>query len=87
MKSYTPVFRFGHDLLVPTTIGRVPYKLFLIDTGSLVNFISPAAAREITKAHGDSDVIVEASAEESRKCTAPTKPSSNSATCVRKTRI
>jgi tetratricopeptide (TPR) repeat protein len=59
MKSYTPVFRFGHDLLVPTTIGRVPYKLFLIDTGSLVNFISPAAAREITKVHGDSDVIVE----------------------------
>jgi len=59
MKSFTPVFRFGHDLLVPTSIGKVPYKLFLIDTGSLVNFISPAAAREITKVHGDSGVIVE----------------------------
>jgi tetratricopeptide (TPR) repeat protein len=59
MKSYTSVFRFGHDLLVPTTIGKVPYKLFLIDTGALVNFISPAAAREITKVHGDSDTVVE----------------------------
>jgi hypothetical protein len=59
MQSYTHVFRFGHDLLVPTAIGNVPTKLFLMDTGSLVNFISPAAAREVTKIHGDSDVIVE----------------------------
>ncbi len=59
MKSYTPVFRFGHQLLVPTTIGDVPYKLFILDTGSLVNFISPAAAREVTKVHGDYDTIVE----------------------------
>jgi len=59
MRSYTAVLRFGHDLLVPTTIGKVPSKLFLLDTGSLVNFISPAAAREVTKVHGDSDVTVE----------------------------
>ncbi len=58
MQSYTHIFRFGHDLLVPTTIGNVPSKLFLLDTGSVVNFISPAAAREVTKVHGDSDVIV-----------------------------
>jgi len=59
MQSYTRVFRFGHDLLVPTSIGKVPAKLFLLDTGALVNFISPAAAREVTKVHGDSDMIVE----------------------------
>lgn len=59
MRTYTTVFRFGHDLLVPTTIGKVPYKLFLLDTGSLINFISPSAAREVTKVHGDSDVTVE----------------------------
>jgi len=59
MKSYTGVLRFGHQLLVPTTIGSVPYKLFILDTGSLVNFISPAAAREVTKVHGDYDTIVE----------------------------
>ena len=58
MKSYSTVFRFGHELLVPTIIGNVPYKLFLLDTGSLVNFISPAAAREVTKVHANSDVIV-----------------------------
>jgi len=59
MHSYTAVFRFGHNLLIPTTIGKVPYKLFLLDTGALVNFISPAAAREVTKVHADSDVVVE----------------------------
>ena len=58
MQSYARVFRFGHDLLIPTTIGNVPYKLFLMDTGALTNFISPAAAREVTKVHGDSDMIV-----------------------------
>jgi len=59
MKDYTPVFRFGHDLLVPTSIGKVPYKLFLIDTGAYMNAISPSAAREVTKIHGDSDTIIE----------------------------
>ena len=59
MQSYTRVFRFGHDLLVPTSIGKVPAKLFLLDTGSLVNFISPAAAREVTKVHNEGDVTVE----------------------------
>lgn len=59
MRSYTRMLRFGHDLLVPTAIGNVPSKLFLVDTGSLTNFISPAAAREVTKVHGDSDTTVE----------------------------
>jgi len=58
MQSYTRVYRFGHDLLIPTSIGKVPYKLFLMDTGAMFNFISPAAAREVTKVHGDSDTIV-----------------------------
>jgi tetratricopeptide (TPR) repeat protein len=59
MQSYTRVFRFGHDLLVPTTIGKVPRKLFILDTGSLTNTISPAAAREVTKVGLDSDTRVE----------------------------
>jgi predicted aspartyl protease len=58
MQSYTRVFRFGHDLLVPTSIGKVPSKLFLMDTGATMNVISPAAAREVTKVHGDPDMIV-----------------------------
>ena len=58
MKSYTPVFRFGHMLLVPTTIGQTSPKLFLLDSGAFNNQISPAAASEVTKVHGDSHTIV-----------------------------
>ena len=58
MQSYTHVYRFSHDLLVPTTIGEVPAKLFLMDTGAEFNSITPAAAREVTKVHGDSDTII-----------------------------
>jgi predicted aspartyl protease len=58
MKDYTRVFRFGHMLLVPTSIGNGPAKLFLLDTGAVSNHITPAAAREITKVHGDSDTTV-----------------------------
>ena len=59
MKTYSPVFRFGHELLVPTKIGGTIMKLFLLDTGAFNNAISPAAAREVTKVHGDSDTIIE----------------------------
>jgi tetratricopeptide (TPR) repeat protein len=59
MKDYTRVFRFGHNLLIPTSIGKVPQKLFLLDTGALMNAISPQAAREVTKVHGDDNMIVE----------------------------
>jgi tetratricopeptide (TPR) repeat protein len=53
MKSFSPVFRFGHELLVPTRLNESAPKLFLLDTGSLTNFISPDAAREVTKISRD----------------------------------
>jgi len=53
MQSYSKIFMIGHELLIPTRVGDSPYKLFLIDTGSMTNFISPQAAREVTKVHGD----------------------------------
>ncbi|HLX84771.1 MAG TPA: aspartyl protease family protein [Terriglobales bacterium] len=56
--SYTRVYRFGHMLLVPTGINQVPGKLFLIDTGAWNNMITPDAAREVTKVHGDSDTTI-----------------------------
>ena len=59
MRFYTRVLRFGHNLLVPTAIGDVPSKFFILDTGSLTNLISPAAAREVTKVYGDSYTTVE----------------------------
>jgi len=57
MKSYTPVYRFGHNLLVPTSIGNAPIKLFLLDTGSSSNLISSAAATEVTRLHGDPRIV------------------------------
>lgn len=58
MKSFTPVFRFGHQLLINTRLNDLPPKLFLIDTGAFSNTISPAAAREVTKVSSDSDLKV-----------------------------
>ena len=58
MKSYTQVYRFGHNLLVPTLIGDASVKLFVLDTGSASNLISPSAASEVTKVHGDPSMII-----------------------------
>jgi tetratricopeptide (TPR) repeat protein len=58
MKSYTQVYRFGHMLLVPTAIGKVPAKLFLLDTGAFTDHITPEAAREVTHVHGDSSTTI-----------------------------
>lgn len=58
MKSYAQVFRFGHNLLVPTLIGDASAKLFLLDTGAFNNIISSSVASEVTKVHGDSHTTV-----------------------------
>jgi len=57
-KDWTMVWRSGHDLLLPVSIGAATDKLFIIDTGSSLMSISPAAAREVTKVHGDFDTHV-----------------------------
>lgn len=58
MKSYTAVYRFSHMLLVPTWVNGKPPKLFLLDTGAFDNMITPDAAREVTKIHGDDEDII-----------------------------
>jgi len=58
MKSYTQVFRFGHLLLVPTSVGDIPGKLFALDSGAFTNLITPSAAREVTKVYADSRLRV-----------------------------
>lgn len=58
MQSFSPVYRFGHELLIPTKLTDSPPKLFLIDTGSLFNTIAPAAAEEVTKVSSDSNLQV-----------------------------
>jgi predicted aspartyl protease len=58
MKNFTPVFRFGHMLLVQTQLNELPPKLFLLDTGAFSNTISPAAAREVTSVSSDANTTV-----------------------------
>jgi len=48
MQGYTRIYRFGHMLLIPTSVDEHPEKLFLIDTGAFDNTISPEAAKEST---------------------------------------
>jgi len=58
MKDWTPVFRSGHLLIVPTVIGNAPVKLFMMDTGAGMDMITPAAAREVTHVAGSGDVHI-----------------------------
>lgn len=52
MKDYSPVFRSGHFLLVPTVLNGKEQRLFVMDTGAFSTAISPEAARAVTKVRG-----------------------------------
>jgi hypothetical protein len=49
MESWTKIFRFGHQLLIPTYVNDSKAMLFMIDTGSFANILSTRAARPVTK--------------------------------------
>ena len=53
MAKWTPVFRFGHALLIPTRVNDSPSMLFLIDTGAGRNTLSTRAASQVTKISSD----------------------------------
>ncbi len=53
MAKWTPVFRFGHALLIPTHVNDSPSMLFLIDTGAGRNTLSTRAASQVTKISSD----------------------------------
>jgi predicted aspartyl protease len=53
MKDYTPVYRVGHELILPAAINGNKLKLFMLDTGAFATTISPQAAREVTKVRSD----------------------------------
>jgi tetratricopeptide (TPR) repeat protein len=65
--KFDRVYRFGHNLLVPTRLNMAPPKQFLLDTGAWDNTVSPAAAREATKVHSDSDTKVKGLSGEVKK--------------------
>ena len=48
-KAFTPVFRFGHSLMIPTAVNQKAIGLFLIDTGSSTSLIDSTFALESTK--------------------------------------
>jgi predicted aspartyl protease len=58
MDSYTRAYRFGSYLLIPTQVGDVRGKLFVLDTGGFKSQITPVAARQITRLRGASDTTV-----------------------------
>ena len=58
MKSWTPVFHFGHALLIRTEVNDSKPMLFLIDTGSGANLLSTRAGREVTKVRSDPNMHV-----------------------------
>ena len=55
MKDWTKVFRSGHDLILPIRLNEGPVRLFIVDTGSQSNLISPDAAREVGHVSNGSD--------------------------------
>lgn len=58
MASWSTVFRIGHTLLIPTRANDSKTMLFILDTGSFSNTMSPGAAREVTKVRGDESYSV-----------------------------
>jgi tetratricopeptide (TPR) repeat protein len=55
--SFTQFYRFGHILLMPTTVGTSARGLFLLDTGSATNSISPQLARRVSRVRGSNVAV------------------------------
>ncbi len=53
LKNFTPVYRFGHLLLVPTRVSGSREVLFIIDSGAPKNLISSDLAKDLTKVAPD----------------------------------
>jgi predicted aspartyl protease len=53
LRTYSPVFRFGHILLLPTSVSGSRQVLFVIDTGADSSLISYEMAEEVSKISRD----------------------------------
>ena len=53
MANWTKVFRFGHTILVPTSVNDSKNMLFALDTGSSSNVLSVRAGRLVAKVSSD----------------------------------
>ena len=57
-KDFSPVFRFGHHLMLPTVANDRLAGLFLIDTGSNVSVMDTIYAQEAGKVHEDDRTVL-----------------------------
>jgi hypothetical protein len=53
MANWTKVFRFGHAILVPTSVNDSKPMLFGLDTGAFSNILSLRAGRQVAKVSSD----------------------------------
>ena len=58
MADWTKVFRFGHALLVPTSVNDSKSMLFGLDTGAFSNLLSVRAGRQVSKVSSDDRVRI-----------------------------
>jgi hypothetical protein len=48
MKNWDTVYRVGPTMIVPTVLNNKRMRLFVLETGSALTYISPSAASEVT---------------------------------------
>jgi hypothetical protein len=58
MADWTKVFRFGHSILVPTSVNDSKAMLFGLDTGAFSNLLSVRAGRQVSKVNSEDRVRV-----------------------------
>jgi len=58
MANWTKVFRFGHSMLVPTSVNDSKPMLFGLDTGAFSNLLSVRAGRQVSKVSSENRVQV-----------------------------
>jgi tetratricopeptide (TPR) repeat protein len=58
MADWTKVFRFGHSILVPTSVNNSKSMLFGLDTGAFSNLLSVRAGREVSKVSSEDRIQV-----------------------------
>ena len=58
MQDWAKVFRSGHLLVMPVRINEGPVRLFVVDSGSESNLISPAVARQVGSVYSGSEMRV-----------------------------
>ncbi|MGA8312102.1 MAG: aspartyl protease family protein, partial [Terriglobales bacterium] len=58
MADWTKVFRFGHSMLVPTSVNDSKPMLFGLDTGAFSNLLSVRAGRQVSKVSSEDSLRV-----------------------------